>query len=59
MQPCPAQLCTIRPEIVNLELADQLAMLLACRVADAATYFKCAAKQEAAADWIRKQGATE
>jgi hypothetical protein len=55
MQACPAQLCTIRPEIVNLDLADQMAMLLACRIADAATYFKCSARQAAEADWIRKQ----
>jgi hypothetical protein len=55
MQPCPMQLCTIRPEIVNLELKDQLAMLLACRIADAATYFKCSGKQAAAAEWIWKQ----
>jgi hypothetical protein len=55
MQACPVQLCTIRPEVVNLELRDQLAMLLACRIADAATYFKCSAKQAAEAEWIDKQ----
>jgi hypothetical protein len=54
MQPCPVQLCTIRPEIVNLEIADQIAMLLACRIADAHTYFTCKAKQEAEAEWIEK-----
>lgn len=55
MQPCATQLCTIRPEVVNLELADQVAMLLACRIADAHAYFKCMEKQAAAAEWIRKQ----
>lgn len=54
MEPCPAQLCTIRPEIVNLPIADQIAMLLACRIADAAKYFKCSAKQAAEAVWIEK-----
>lgn len=55
MAACPVQLCTIRPEIVNLDLPDQLAMLLACRIADAATYFKCAARQATEARWIEKQ----
>jgi hypothetical protein len=57
MQRCPAQLCTLRPEVVNLDLADQIAMILACRIADAHTYFTCRAKQEAAAAWIEKHGA--
>lgn len=56
MQRCPQQLCTLRPEIVKLDLADQLAMLLACRIADAHTYFTCKAKQEAAAAWIERHG---
>ena len=55
MAACPVQLCTIRPEVVNLELKDQLAMLLACRIADAGTYFKCAAKQATEAAWIKQQ----
>lgn len=55
MAPCAVQLCTIRPEIVNLELKDQLAMLLACRIADAINYFKCSAKQATEAEWIEKQ----
>lgn len=55
MAACPIQLCTIRPEIVNLELKDQLAMLLACRIADANAYFKCSAKQQAEAKWIEER----
>lgn len=55
MAACPVQLCTIRPEIVNLELKDQVAMLAACRIADAATYFKCSARQQTEAKWIEKQ----
>jgi hypothetical protein len=54
MQPCAAQLCTLRPELVNLEFADQVAMVLACRIADAAAFFKCSAKQAAEAAWIEK-----
>lgn len=48
------QLCTLRPEIANLELADQLAMILACHVADAEAYRRCALKQEALSEWIAK-----
>lgn len=55
MQPCSQQLCTLRPEIVNLELKDQLAMILACKIADAEAYRKCEAKQEALAGWVEKR----
>lgn len=54
MAPCVIQLCTLRPEIVNLEFKDQLALLLACKIADAEAYRKCQAKQEALADWVKK-----
>ena len=52
MQACAVQLCTLRPEIANLELADQLAMILACKIADAEAYRKCSAKQEALSEWM-------
>lgn len=54
MQPCQRQLCTLRPEFVNLELADQLAMILACRIADAEAYRRCEVKQKALAEWVGK-----
>lgn len=50
----PPQLCTLRPEIVNLEIQDQLAMLLACHLADAETYRRLELKHKALADWIGK-----
>jgi hypothetical protein len=35
MQPVTADTCKLRPEIVNLELPDQAAMILACEIATA------------------------
>lgn len=32
LQPVVTQDCTLRPELVNLDLPDQLAMILACEV---------------------------
>jgi hypothetical protein len=55
MQPCAAQLCTLRPEIVNLDPADQAAMILACKIADATAFAKCAEKQRTLTEWVRKQ----
>lgn len=52
MAPCQIQLCTLRPEIVNLEFKDQLAMILACKVADAEAYRRCEAKHRALAEWV-------
>jgi len=54
LQACQIQLCTLRPEIVNLEVKDQLAMILACKIADAEAYRKCEAKHDALAKWINK-----
>lgn len=55
MQACQIQLCTLRPEIVNLEIPDALAMMLACKIADAEAYRKCALKQKALADFVSRQ----
>ena len=55
MQPCSLQLCTLRPEIVNLDLPDQLAMILACKIADAEAYRLCSLKQETLAEWVGKE----
>lgn len=55
MAPCSLQLCMLRPEIVNLELKDQLAMILACKIADAESYRRCEAKQAALSDWVRSR----
>ncbi len=46
-------MCTLRPEIVNLDIADQLAMILACHIADMEAYRKCQVKQESLAEWIK------
>lgn len=55
MQPCAIQRCTLRPEFVNLSLADQAAMVLACKIADDHAFAKCSEKQRALAEWIDKQ----
>ena len=54
MQPC-AQLCKLRPEIVNLDLPDQLALIRGCHEADAAAYSSCAATRERLIDWIKAE----
>lgn len=55
MQPCAVELCKLRPELVNLELKDQLALVLACKIADAQAFAKCAEKQRALTDWVKRQ----
>jgi hypothetical protein len=40
-----AAMCKLRPEIVNLELADQLALIRGCHEADAYAYAKCGAEK--------------
>lgn len=47
-------LCKLRPEVANLELKDQLAMVLACQIANAETLANCAAKKAAVEDAIRE-----
>lgn len=54
MAPESPQLCTLRPEIVNLDVADQFAMLLACHIADAETYRRLAVKHAALVEWVGK-----
>jgi hypothetical protein len=53
MSQCAVQMCMLRPEVVNLEPADQLAMILACHIADMEAYRKCQAKQESLVTWIK------
>lgn len=53
MEPEPPQLCTLRPEIVNLEVADQLAMILACHIADAEKYRRLEVKHAALVEWVK------
>ena len=53
MAPCEIQLCVLRPEIVNLDHPDQLAMILACKIADDEAYRRCEAKQSAFSSWIK------
>jgi hypothetical protein len=55
MSQCEIQMCTLRPEVVNLDSADQFAMILACHIADMEAYRKCQAKQEALATWIEER----
>ncbi len=52
MQPCAA-MCSLRPEVVNLELEDQLALIRGCHEADAAKYGKCGAEKLAVIDALR------
>jgi hypothetical protein len=53
MQPCQAQMCTLRPEIVNLDIEDQLAMILACHLADMEAYRRCEAKHKALVEYVK------
>lgn len=43
----------LRPEIVALEFPDQMAMILACREADAEAYRRCELKHAALAEHIK------
>lgn len=52
MSPC-SQMCQVRPEIVNLELEDQLAMVQACDIANAHAYAKCGAEKLAIIDALK------
>jgi hypothetical protein len=52
MQACAA-MCKLRPEIVNLELEDQLAMISACHIADAIAYAKCGAEKLTVIDALK------
>jgi hypothetical protein len=54
MEAPPAQLCVLRPEIVALEIQDQLAMLLACKLADAEAYRRLELKHKTLVEWIGK-----
>lgn len=38
-------MCKLRPEIVKLDLPDQLALIRGCHEADAAAYAKCGAEK--------------
>jgi len=46
-------LCKLRPEVKNLELEDQLAMIRACQIANAETLANCAAKKASVEAAIR------
>jgi len=54
MAPESPQLCTLRPEIVNLEVQDQFAMILACHLADAETYRRLEAKHRSLVEYIKQ-----
>ena len=54
MQPEPRELCKLRPEFVNLELPDQLAMISNCHALDAERYRRLEIKHGALVDWIGK-----
>ncbi len=55
MEPCQIQLCKLRPEITQLDFPDQMAMLLACKEADAEAFRRCALKQAALSNWVKRQ----
>ena len=48
-------MCKLRPEIVNLDFADQMALILGCKEADAEAYRRCSVKQKALSDWIGRE----
>lgn len=52
MQEEPAQLCQLRPEIVDMTIEDALALILNCRVVDGERYQRLARKNKALRDWI-------
>ncbi len=52
MTACSA-MCQLRPEIVNLDLPDQLAMVQACDIANANAYAKCGAKLLTVSDALK------
>jgi hypothetical protein len=54
MQVEPRQLCQLRPEVVDLELQDALALILNCRVVDAEQYRRLERKHGALVEWIRE-----
>lgn len=55
MEHKPAQLCRLRPEFKDLELADQAALILGCRLADAEYARLLERKHKELADWIRSE----
>lgn len=46
-------MCKLRPEIVNLELPDQLALIRGCHEADALAYAKCGATKLTVIDALK------
>ena len=52
MEANPPQLCKLRPEITQLDFADQLALILACKERDSEAYRKLEIKHAALRDWI-------
>ncbi len=50
---CEPVLCKLRPEFVNLELADQSALLLNCKAVDAEALKTCAAKHKRLVEWVK------
>jgi hypothetical protein len=52
MQPC-SPMCKLRPEVVDLDLDDQLAMIQACDIANAHAYAKCGAEKLTLAEAIK------
>ena len=52
MQRCAVELCVLGPGFVNLSREDQAAMVLACRIADAEAFRKCAARHGDLVDWV-------
>jgi len=55
MQAEPRQLCQLRPEIVNMDISDALALILNCRVVDAERYRVLERKHGELRNWIEKE----
>ena len=53
MQPEPRELCKLRPEFDNLDLADQMALIANCHALDAEHYRRLESKHKALAEWVK------
>lgn len=55
MQPVLIQDCTLRPELVNLDLPDQAAMVLACEIVNSQIKREWRQKAICQTEWINSE----
>ena len=53
MQPESADLCRLKPEIVDASIAEALSQILLCRAMDAEQYRRLERKHRELAEWIK------